>query len=350
MFAQVEPQSDSRPAGMALIRAGALQGYLQLLSDVEGEVDPFLEQAGLCRETLSDPEAFIAFSAFEELLELSARELQLPDFGLRLARYQDLSMLGSIGLLMRRCETVHEAVRYARNYMSLHVHAEYWEVQSDQDLCFITRYQHGRQQEHKGQNVELSLGVCYHLMKQLIGSDFVAQAIKFSHRPISPLPSYQRYFDAPVSFNQEKDQIVFSRKYLNRNLGTVEPGVQQALRIEMDRQLERYAGDIERQVRSLILDTLGSQATTLEYIADLLHLHPRTLQRRLDNVGPGFKALVLEIRMDVARWILANSQMPLTQLAQMLGYSELSAFSKAFKQQHRQSPRAWRIQALKHDC
>ena len=346
MFAPVKPESESRTAGVSLIRAGALQGYLQLLSDVEGEADLLLEQAGLSREILSDPEEFILFSAFEALLELSAKALELPDFGLRLARYQDLSMLGSIGLLMTQCETVLEAVRYARNYMSLHVHAEYWDVQLEGDVCFITRYQHGRQQTHKGQNVEMSLGVCFHLMRQLIGSDFSATAINFSHQPISIPSFYQRYFDAPVSFHQEKDQIVFSRKYLSRELGAVDPGLQEALREEMDRQMARHDGNIERQVRSLILDTMGSQASKLEYISDLLHMHPRTLQRRLDALNLSFKGIVHDIRMDAARWILANSQMPLTQLAQMLGYSELSAFSKAFKQQHKKSPRAWRRSAI----
>lgn len=330
------------PSAIRLIRAASLMGYAALVEDLGGKANDLLRDFGLAVDDLDAPDAMIDFEAFEGILEHSAKVLACPQFGMRLAEKQDLSMLGSIGLMMARCATVKEALDCARHYMSLHVHAEYWTVEIDTQQTIVTRFQHRYQHDAVGQGRELSLAVCYRLLKQLIGPDFYCKAVLFSHRNISSVGVYRKVFDAPVSFNQEGDQLVFPSRFLARPLAAFDTAMQDHMQVQLDAQIALYEGNIERQVRSLILQTLGSQEHTIVNIAQLMSMHPRTLQRRLQAQGLSFKALLQEIRLDAASWLLSASGMDITFMSQMLGYSDISAFSKAFRLAKGCSPRAWR--------
>lgn len=324
------------------IRAGALMGIDALINELGAQPASLLKQSGLDESCLLDPEQLISFAGFESVLELSAASLSCSDFGMRLAQKQDLSMLGSIGLLVEQCATIGDALTYARNYMSLHVRGEYWTIERADRQAVITRFQHQHQGSSVGQGRELSLAVCYRLLKNMAGEDFHCNAISFSHRGISPPAIYSSYFTGVVSFNQERDQVVFPSHFLERPIAPFGDTLRQDIQKRMDQQLAVYGQDIERQVRSLILQTLGSQEHSLRNVAMLLHMHERTLQRKLAHKGLSFKDLLTQIRLDTAIWLLKASRMDITFMSQMLGYSDLSGFSKAFKNSQGMSPRAWR--------
>ncbi len=328
------------------IRLGALQGLLPLIESIGEDASKVLAPLGLSVDDFAMPDKFIPYTSHEAILENSAALYNVPDFGLRLANAQGLAMLGPVGLMIMHSESVLEAAFRARNYMSLHVLAEYWTFDVSDELCVITRFQHQRQQRHQGQPSELSLGVCYRILRRLVGPDFKLSGLHFTHRRISSDNHYTQYFDAPVNFSQERDQLFFPKRFLTREIATFDESITQQLEVNMDRRLRTQGDKIDRETQALILASLGMSQSMLTYIAGLLHMHPRTLQRRLKANGYSFKRLVLETRMNVSRWVLSNSEMPLTQLSLMLGYNELSAFSKAFKTYHALSPRAWRQRNL----
>ncbi len=324
------------------IRAGALMGVEDLLSELGANASYELRINGLDDGCLNDPEQLISFAGFESVLEQSAVRLGCRDFGMRLAQKQDLSMLGSIGMLVEQCVTIVDALRYARSYMSLHVRGEYWTIETAGSQAVITRFQHQHQRSSAGQGRELSLAVCYRLLKNMVGDDFYCTEVRFSHQGISPASVYSNYFDGAVSFNQEKDQVIFPSVFLDRPIAPFGDELRLDIQNRMDEQLAAFGSDIESQVRSLILQTLGSQEHSLKNVALLLHMHERTLQRKLARKGLNFKALLSQIRFDTASWLLQASRMEITFMSQMLGYSDVSAFSKSFKKTRGVSPRRWR--------
>ena len=98
------------------------------------------------------------------------------------------------------------------------------------------------------------------------------------------------------------------------------------------------------QIRYLIRQALYTGDCSIERIAGYLSITPRTLQRRLKTEGTSYKLLLEEVRFTIASRYLLDSRASLTTLADMLGYSELSAFSNAFKSKTGLSPRQWRAQ------
>ena len=106
--------------------------------------------------------------------------------------------------------------------------------------------------------------------------------------------------------------------------------------------LSQYGDDIERQITTIILQTLGIQGMNLENVARLLNTNKRTLQRKLKAKHLSFKSILKEVRIKTAYWHLAASSMDITLLSEILGYSDISAFSKAFRQEAGLSPLQWR--------
>ncbi len=103
---------------------------------------------------------------------------------------------------------------------------------------------------------------------------------------------------------------------------------------------------LEAQVRSLILEALPSGEPDLARISELMGLHPRTLQRRLARRGVQFRQILLDVRIQNACWHLRNSTVDITRLSLMLGYQDVTAFTKAFRRVTGLAPRDWRRQQV----
>ena len=138
-------------------------------------------------------------------------------------------------------------------------------------------------------------------------------------------------FHAPISFQQEFNGLVFDANLLNSPIGNFEPEIQQFLGSYLDELERSRKQDIVNQVSMLIRDLLPKGACSLKNIAQLMGLKERALQRRLSNEAVTFQQVLDQVRQQVAKEFLDSPASNLTNLAQMLGYADLSTFSKAFK-------------------
>ena len=161
--------------------------------------------------------------------------------------------------------------------------------------------------------------------------------------PADPEP-YRRHFRAPVRFNQESAVIVFPARDLDLRVAGADPMVR-ALLEERIQQLKGAQGsEFSDDIRRLLRTRMTSNHCSAEDIAHLLAMHRRTLSRRLKDGGMGYRAITNEIRFEIARQLLRDTQVPLAQIAAALGYSEASAFTRAFRRWSGQTPTAWRTE------
>jgi len=324
------------------IRSAALTGLDQVVIKLGGDNELLLKRAGLPLDLLENPEQLISYAKFENVLELGASHFNCDDFGLRIAQHQDLHMLGAVGLLMETCSSFGEAIKLAQTFICTHVLGEYWKVDHYERHSVITRYQFAHSSPQACQLKELSLAVCFRLLRALCGPNFKAEFVHFTHQSISSEKVYLDYFGLKVRFNQEQNQIGFSNKFLDQKIARYDDDTRAYLLRELNRKLDRDRHDLVRQVRTLILQTLGSDEHTIDTVAAFLGLHKRTLQRRLKREDTSFKYLLMETRTNTASWLLQASNMDVTLMSQILGYSDVSAFSRAFSMATGYSPRAWR--------
>ncbi len=333
------------------VRSGALTGFYPLVESLGGNPEALLKQAQIQPKQLQDVDTLIPFEAMVALLELCASKLQCPDFGLRLSEQQGLSTLGVLGMLMGKSNTVREAVLAAQRYMAIHSQGEFWRLDESQDLAIISRFNYFYGIESARQYVELGFGLCYRLLRLFIGAKFQGARLAFAHSPVSSHSRYRQFFAMDVAFNQEHSAIHFPRKLLDEPLEVFDQANRHEVEDYIAQLCDRHGDDIEHQVRTLIMQTLSIQEHSLEHIASLLNMNKRTLQRKLSKQGLNFQDILTDVRMTLACWQLTSSDMSLTLMSEMLGYTDISAFSKAFKQhlsisplQFRQSNRQSKLQ------
>lgn len=324
-----------------MIRSTLLEGYSRLTRSLGGQPQRLLRASGINPRIETDRDSYVSFAALCDLLERTAAETGCESFGLRLSEVQGIASLGPLGFAMQNCATLREAIREWRQFQSVHLqgaHSELVEVGS-RLLWILHVDEPGRLGTR--QKVAQSLGLACNVFRALLGVAWNPVSVHFVQPAPADASDFQRVFRAAVHFGQDTDCIAMPRDSLEHPIERSNP----ELRRLLDRQLlEMKAGvseAIEEQVRKVIRSSLSRQDCSIDEVAAILSVAPRTLQRLLQRRGTKFSRLVAEVRADAARRYLAESQLSLTQLAAILGYSELSAFSRAFHRWHGQSPQQW---------
>ena len=138
--------------------------------------------------------------------------------------------------------------------------------------------------------------------------------------------------------------MTFDAGILDNPIREANPQLHQVLDQHLKNLQLNFADDYCGQIRHLITQALTTGDCSIDRVASFLAVNKRTLQRQLKAQNTSYKDLLEEVRFNIARRYLRESCGSLTALADMLCYSELSAFSNAFRQCHGTSPRQWKRQ------
>ncbi len=155
---------------------------------------------------------------------------------------------------------------------------------------------------------------------------------------------YNRFFRAPLEFDADATELRFERTWLDRPL----PGSDAALYALLLRTLSTESAqfrDLVEQVRVALRTMIPTGRATEQSIAAMLGMPSRTLRRQLVAKGTSFRNLAKQTRYEIARQLLTDTGMAITDIAGVLGYADASAFTRAFRRWTNLSPAAWRAQA-----
>lgn len=332
----------------SLIRTTSFTGFREVTSQLGGNADLMLERFRINPTLLMDEDARVPLRSLVGLLEFAARELECPDFGLRMAEYQDLHILGPIAVIARTCATAGEALAQIIRFIGYHSPG----IRLDLDLSEakaphlvidirLSGPSPRRQME------ELAMGVAHNGMKVLYGDKFVAQSVLFSAHHSLAQARYRRYFKTQVYTGQSCNALVLRAEQLSQRIEQQAPYLHHALERYFDQFDLQATSDVLHQVERLVLRMMPIQRCRLPLIAEQLGMHVRMLQRRLAEEGRSFDEVVETLRRERADHYLAERHMPMSQVAGLLGYSEQSVFNRACQRWFSTSPGARRRQLLK---
>lgn len=324
------------------IKTSALFGIDELLTELGGNIDQWLAENNLNMGFINTPNTTMDIEHFAALLQQGAMRFECPNFGLRLGAKQDFRILGPLGLLLKNCITPRQALKAARGFITFHNQSEYWDYTEQGNNLYLKRYDIFHDVSDTRQYRELSISACYQLCKLIMGDHFRGVRIEISHSPLYKSSEYEKYFKMPVLFNCEQDQLVIPSHHLDSPI----PDADQTIHALAEHYLAKFnqqnINNTVKQVTALIQQTISDQNQSIDNIANLLGISRRTLQRRLSEQGVIFKHLLQDIRIKTACWYLTSSAIDMTLLSHMLGYSDISGFSRAFKRAMGQSPLKWR--------
>lgn len=331
----------------ALIRTTSFIGFRELTRQLGGDADVMLERFHINPARLDDEDARLPLSALVGLLEHAASNLDCPDFGLRMAKYQDIQILGPIAVIALSCATVGQALTDIVRFISYH--SPGIELELDQRDARLTHWVvtlNLPQVRHKRQMTELALGVSLNAMKLLCGSSFTPYAVSLTSMGTLSLAAYRRYFASRILTGEARNALIMTDEQLARPIEQQNPNLHRMLEGYLQHYRLQNGSDLVTQVNKLISRLLPTQRCRLPTIAEQLGLHPRVLQRRLAEVGVHFDELVEAIRKRLAEQYLAERHMPISQVAGLLGYSEQSVLNRACKRWFGQTPLAYRRKLL----
>ncbi|MCY1283548.1 HTH-type transcriptional regulator VirS [compost metagenome] len=331
----------------ALVRTSAFVGFNELVNQLGGQPEAMLQRFRVDPRLLLKEDAQVPLRALVGVLEYAAQALDCPDFGLRMAEYQDLQVLGPVALIARSSATVGQALEEVVRFIGYHspgfqLDLDRSETQAPRLLINIRLAALPQQR----QMLEVAMGVVHNTLRLLCGPQFAAQAVLFSN--LSPLPQarYQRYFKTSVYTGQACNAMVLREENLSWRIEQQDPHLHRALEQYLSHIGLQTQASIVEQVELLILRTLPTQRCRLPLIAEQLGQSERSLQRHLAEAGYGFDELLERLRRSRAELYLAERNMPLAQVAGLLGYSEQSVFNRACRRWFAMTPSALRRQLL----
>lgn len=181
-------------------------------------------------------------------------------------------------------------------------------------------------------------------MRRLVGEDCAPLEIAFVHEPSARATELSRVLGGPVRFGAPAMRVDVDAALLGRALSTTDDELARALRPVVDAALAKLPpeDDIVAQARREIVETLRCGTPEMRTLARRLRTSSRTLQRVLAMNGTSYKLLLDEVRRELALGYLADGTMTLPEVALMLGFSQQSAFTRAFRRWTGSTPTAYR--------
>lgn len=152
--------------------------------------------------------------------------------------------------------------------------------------------------------------------------------------------AYETFFGCPVTWNDSHVRVRFPLEYLNIPMPRRDPTLKELLDRQAQALLRVLPGssETERQLQQVLLKLLADGEPTLQRAANAMYMSPRTLQRRLARHQLSWQQWLDHSREQLARQYLADTSLSLTDIALLLGFSEQSAFTRAYRRWAGESP------------
>jgi AraC-like DNA-binding protein len=325
-----------------LHRSACLTNYAELAKTLGISPLEQLRRVDINPACLTNPDTMIPACSFIQLMENSAQAAGVENFGLRMAEGRKPSNLGPLAIILKTQRTLREALDAMRKYC--HLQAEevclYFE---EIDGSLIVREELlPDQPEPMRQATELSLGILYRTLRVLLGNEWQPSSVCFRHAPPSDLTVHRRVFDTRLYFNRAFDGIICRAANLDDPLPGYDPETARYLQKLLESMNTQPSQSIADKVRELVCALLPTGRCSIEVVAQHLGLDRRTLHRHLQKDGASFSELSDSVRSDMAIRYLTEQHRSLKDVAELLGFSEPSAFSRWFSLRFGCTATTWR--------
>ncbi|AKU91640.1 AraC family transcriptional regulator [Vulgatibacter incomptus] len=309
------------------------------------------DAAGLRIEELERPDARIPLEAELALWSEAARRTGDPLFGLHAAQAWRPGQFDVLEYVCRSAGSLRAAIeRVARYNRLLHDIAEFRLEESEREARVIHRFR-GELAGPVREAAEFTLASAFFAARLWTGKPLSAVRVDFMHPDPGDVRELADFFGTThIGFGAKESALVLRRADLDLPLIAADPGLCAVLERHADALLTALpkVESFGARVRELIAGELRSGTPTAGTVAARLHMSERTLHRRLAEEGLRFGDEVDSLRQGLAYRYLEDPRLQIAEVAFLLGYSEASAFHRAFKSWTGGTPGAWRERHLPH--
>jgi AraC-like DNA-binding protein len=325
------------------VRVGPLLPIPSLLAELGLDPAQVLAQVGLDLSLFDDPDNRVSFFVLGRLLEACVNLTKRPDFGLLIGQRFKLESLGVLGQLIRNCATVRDALRMAAMYLEIHDRGAISLTLDLGDGKSALGYSlfEGRTPAAE-QILDGAIAIQHLLLRDLCGPAWRPVLVQLSHSQPAKVAPFRKLFDAALEFDARLSAIVFESRWLDHRIAGADPAAYAAVARAVEASMSEQALPFGIQVRRALHAMMFTSAATSANLACLFNIRERTLRRRLEQEGTTVRALAGDVRRELALHLLRDTDLPVTEIAAALHYSDVAVFARAFRGWSHSSPREWR--------
>lgn len=348
------PGSPSRPAGRtepgarrgaespALLRVAPLLAVPSMLAAAGVDPGELLAGFDLTTAYLDDPENVIPLATAGAILDRSAERTGCPHFGLVVGQRWGISVLGTVGYLAQSAPDVRTALQELTRYLHVHDAGAVATFAVDGAFASFGYVIVVDGIEGAEQILDAATVIIHNILRGLCGPEWKPSAVELARARPADVEPYRKVFGMMPRFDADQSEVIFPSKWLAKPLVSADPLLHRLMKERAGEQHERTRDTFAAQVRRVIGPLLGSPACSLAVVASRLGLHGRTLNRRLAAEGTSFRRIREDVRLEAACHMLASGGRPVFQVADVLGYADATAFTRAFRRWAGIPPAQWR--------
>ncbi len=278
---------------------------------------------------------------YEALLQFGSQRLAIANIGFVHGKAFELSFWGFLGHIVAACPSLWQALGYQKRYQCLlgNTGRAYHEIEQQQ---VVIRWL--SEPNASANNIEQVITSWVAFAFLYTHSDDKPLSVHFTHAPLAGSEQYQEFFGCPVYFNGDFNGIVFKQSSLLLPITSFNEEVLNVLCCHAENKLaaKRSSASLDI-ITQFIIETLPNKVPELGDIAEHLGIGVRQLQRKLQKEQTNLTQLLTDIRQSQAISYLTQTDHKLLYIAAKLGYSEQSAFQRAFKRWTGQTPQSYRL-------
>lgn len=335
----------SREASAATIRLPIFLLIVELLNSGGEQGKEFLKRHDLDVSRGADFYDVMPLARYIALFEEAAVILNEPSLGVKLGRGISPASLGPLGLVVVGQSTLRSALQVLTSRIAVLQSGTMARLSETSDLAIFDYHLLNEKIWPRRQDAEFSIVATCAVIRAIVGVAWRPLDVHFEHRRGLSARALEAYFGVTPRFGKASNSIVFSRSDLDQitdeanRTGNSAYSVQFLERHLTDLMIRVEPDDIVEKVATMIDRRLGMETPTLSSIAVDLGLSARTLQRELADRTVSYGQILRQCRLKRARALLEQGELDLDEIAGELGYSDSTAFSRAFRQWTNVTPR-----------
>jgi AraC-like DNA-binding protein len=292
-----------------------------------------LNFVGLDIEGPWDPQHMLDEDDFYGMIELIASQRDVTSWPLIIGKAMRPDEYGALGLAWKAAPNLLGSFLRVERYWRLWTSVARYEMQDTSDGMLFIEHRKGPRRLGMRISIEADLASGVSLCRQVSPRPFAPLKICFKHAAPKSIDHHEAYFRCPVQFGADRDAMLLSPEALSQPNLLGDEGITRFLVSHLDQKLSQIdeTPALQSHTKSEIARALSEGLPKMADIAHKLGLSARSFHRRLSEQGLSFQTLTEETRREIATAMLQEKRYALSEIAFLTGYSEQSAFNRAFK-------------------
>ncbi|MFK7745512.1 MAG: AraC family transcriptional regulator [Roseobacter sp.] len=303
-----------------------------------------LASAGIDHDAPWDPKAMIPAQTYYSLLEALAEQVDVTPLPLRVGASMRCDEYGALGLAWKAAPTLYGSFTRIERYARLWTGVVSYELRPNPRGTLVVLHREGVRRLGLRLSNEATLASAVSLSRQVCSEPFAPIEVFVQHAAPRTKAFHEDWFRCPVTFNASIDGLLISEQAMERPNLLGDEGISRYLIGNLETELAgfRHLPPLVSDAKDAIAQALNEGAPKLLHIATHLGLSSRSFHRRLSEHGLTFQMLTEQTRRELAEALLREDQYSLADIAFLTGFSEQSAFTRAFKRWVGQTPASYR--------